>query len=82
MDELESLHILVGVVLRKRKLTRRQETLLCYARRDIPMRKRVAILRQLVRLEAQKKTRTEEWGVAKEETKKRTYKRKKQRNLL
>lgn len=61
MNKFESIYILVGIIIRKGRLTRRQQAILEYAKRGLAKRKLLAILSQFCRLEAAKRTMTNEW---------------------
>lgn len=77
-QSLEDLRMLVGIVVRKGKLTKRQKTLLRYSAQDIPMDKRKSLLRQVVRLDVDHKNGdTQKWTAVK--PKKEFYGRRKYR---
>lgn len=61
-QSLEDLRMMVGIVVRKGRLTKRQKTLLRYSAQDIPMAKRKSLLRLLLRLDVENKTGdTQKW---------------------
>lgn len=78
---IEDLRMLCQIVVRNGGLTWRQKRIMRWTRLDLPLRRRVALLRQFVRMSAlEKPAKTTEWGVMPDERKEFYRQRAIQRN--